>query len=159
MIGVSHMIIRKFVSAIMVCILVMLSSSLAGETAFAFFLGMYLMPILLFYGVPSSILSDFVTKKLNGFFRASIALFIHLFLATFFVLIPILFSERDRNLLLTDIGSLFDNFFFIVSLLSSFLFYCLDEFLRSKLAKYLHQKILLSKRAQALCKKFGDMRI
>lgn len=157
--GVSQIIIRKLVSAVMVCVLVMLIYFIEEQTGFLFIIGMYLFPILLIYGVPVSILSDFVTKKLRGFFRGSIALFIHLFLAALFVMIPILFSEWERELLISDTSSLFDNFFFITSLLSSFLFYFSDEFLRSKLAKYLHQKILLSERAKALCEKIGDMRI
>ncbi|MBD7943237.1 hypothetical protein H9650_03825 [Psychrobacillus sp. Sa2BUA9] len=157
--GVSQIIIRKLVSAVMACVLVMFIYFIEEQTGFVFIIGIYLFPILLIYGVPVSILSDFVTKKLRGFFRDSIALFIHLFLAALFVMIPILFSEWERELLISDTSNLFDNFFFITSLLSSFLFYCLDEFLRSQLAKYLHQKILLSKRAKALCEKIGDMRI
>ncbi|WP_342578095.1 hypothetical protein [Psychrobacillus sp. FSL K6-2843] len=157
--GVSQIIIRKLVSAVMACVLVMFIYFIEEQTGFVFIIGIYLFPILLIYGVPVSILSDFVTKKLRGFFRGSIALFIHLFLAALFVMIPILFSEWERELLISDTSNLFDNFFFITSLLSSFLFYFLDEFLRSQLAKYLHQKILLSKRAKALCEKIGDMRI
>jgi len=157
--GVSHLIIRKLVSAAMTCILVMLSFFLSGETAFAIIIGMYLFPILLIYGVPASILSDFVTKKLKGFLRVIFALLLHLFLAALFVVFPILFSEWERDLLLSDFISKIFNFYFIISLLSSFLFYSMDEFLRSRLVKYLHQKILLSKRAKALCEKIGDMRI
>lgn len=157
--GVSQIIIRKLVSAVMACVLVMLIYFIEEQTGFVFIIGIYLFPILLIYGVPVSILSDFVTKKLRGFFRGSIALFIHLFLAALFVMIPIFFSEWERELLISDTSNLFDKFFFITSLLSSFLFYFLDEFLRSQLAKYLHQKILLSKRAKALCEKVGDMRI
>ena len=157
--GVSQIIIRKLVSAVMACVLVMFIYFIEEQTGFVFIIGMYLFPILLIYGVPVSILSDFVTKKLRGFFRGSIALFIHLFLAALFVMIPILFSEWERELLISDTSNLFDNFFFITSLLSSFLFYFLDEFLRSQLAKYLHQKILLSERAKALCEKIGEMRI
>jgi len=126
----------------------MLSFSLGGESTLAIIVGIYLFPILLIYGVPASILSDFVTKKRRGILRVIFALIMHLFLAALFVVIPALFS-----------GSEIFNFYFIISLLSSFLFYCIDEFLRSKLAKYLHQKIFLSKRAKDLCKKIGDLRI
>ncbi|MEK4487020.1 hypothetical protein MHH81_15845 [Psychrobacillus sp. FSL H8-0484] len=142
------MIIRKLVSAVMTCVLVMLSFSLGGESTLAIVVGIYLFPILLIYGVPASILSDFVTKKRRGILRVIFALIMHLFLAALFVVIPALFS-----------GSEIFNFYFIISLLSSFLFYCIDEFLRSKLAKYLRQKIFLSKRAKDLCKKIGDLRI
>ncbi|QUG41950.1 hypothetical protein KD050_01215 [Psychrobacillus sp. INOP01] len=157
--GVSRIIIRKLVSAVMTCVLVMLSFFFVGQTAFAIIVGMYLLPILLIYGVPASILSDFVTKKLGAFLRGFTAFFMHLFLASLFVVIPTLFSEWERDLLLSDIRSLFYNFYFIISLLSSSLFYCIDEFLRSKLAKYLYQKIFLSNRVKDLCEKIGDLRI
>ncbi|MEK3979246.1 hypothetical protein MKY37_09115 [Psychrobacillus sp. FSL K6-2836] len=113
------------------------------------------------YGVPASILSDFVTKKVRAFHRGSLALLIHFFFAALFVLIPTptLFSEWERDLLLSDIRSLFYNFYFITAILSSSLFYCIDEFLRSKMVKYLHREILLSKRAKELCEKIGDLRI
>lgn len=159
MTGVNHMIIRKLVSAVMACVLVMSSFFLVGQTAFAIIVGMYLFPILLIYGVPASILSDFVTKKVKAFLRGNLALLIHLFFAALFVVIPILFSEWERDLLLSDIRNLFYNFYFIISILSSSLFYCIDEFLRSKLAKHLYQKTLLSKRAKDLCEKIGDLRI
>ena len=144
----SNIIIRKLCSAVMACVLVMLSFFLTGQTGLAIIVGTYLFPILLLYGVPASILSDFVTKKLVSFPRVIFSLIMHLFLAALFVVIPALFP-----------GSEIFNFYFIISLLSSFLFYCIDEFLKSKLAKYLHQKIFLSKRAKDLCKKIGDLRI
>lgn len=148
LIGVSNIIIRKFVSAVMACVMIMLSFFFTGQTALAIIVGFYLFPILLIYGVPASILSDFVTKRLRSFPRVIFALIMHLFLAALFVVIPALFS-----------GSQIFNFYFIISLLSSFLFYCIDEFLRSKFAKYLRKKIFLSKRAKDLCEKIGDLRI
>ncbi len=143
----------------MACVLVMLIYFLIEQTGFVIIMGMYLLPILLIYGVPASILSDFVTKKLRVSHRGSLALLIHLSLAALFVLIPILFSEWERDLLLSNFRSLFGNFYFITSLLASSLFWCIDEFLRSKAAKYLHQEILMSKRAKDLCEKIGDLRI
>jgi len=153
------MIIRKIVSSILACVLVMFIYFLIDQNGFVIIIGMYLFPILLIYGVPASILSDFVTKKVRAFHRGSLALLIHLFFAALFVLIPTLFSEWERDLLLSDIRSLFYNFYFITAILSSSLFYCIDEFLRSKMVKYLHREILLSKRAKELCEKIGDLRI
>ncbi|SDN14169.1 hypothetical protein SAMN05518871_103412 [Psychrobacillus sp. OK028] len=147
-IGGSNIIIRKLVSAVMACVLIMLSFFLTAQKDLAIIIGIYLFPILLIYGVPVSILSDFVTNKLISFHRVIFALIIHLFLATLFVVTPALFS-----------GSEIFNFYFIISLFSSFLFYCIDEFLRSKLTIYLRQKIFLSKRAKDLCEKIGDLRI
>lgn len=148
MIGVSNIIIRKFVSAVTACILIMLSFFLTEQTGLGIIVGIYLFPILLIYGVPASVFSDFVTKKLKSFPRVILALIMHLFLAALFVVTPALLS-----------GSEIFNFYFIISLLSSFLFYCSDEFLRSKLAKYLYQKVFLSERAKELCKKIGNLRI
>ena len=124
------MIIRKLISGLIAGILVMLIYFLLEQSGFVILIGVYLLPILLIYGVPSSILSDFVTKKLSGLLRGSLALFIHLFLAVLFVLIPILETERSLNSLV-----------FITALLSSSLFWCIDEFLRSKRAKDICEKI------------------
>jgi len=145
---VSNIIIRKFVSAVTACILIMLSFFLTEQTGLGIIVGIYLFPILLIYGVPASILTDFVTKKLISISRVIFALIMHLYLAALFVVIPALL-----------LGSEIFNFYLIISLLSSFLFYCMDEFLRSKLAKYMHQKMFLSKRAKDLCKKIGDLRV
>lgn len=143
----------------MACVLVMLIYFLIEQNGFVIIVGIYLFPILLIYGIPVSILSDFVTKKVKAFHRGSLVLLIHLFFAALFVVIPNLFLEWERDLLLSDVRSLFYNFYFITSILSSILFYCIDEFLRSKMMKYLHQEIFMSKRAKELCEKIGDLRI
>jgi len=114
---------------------------LMEQSGFIIVLGIYLLPILLFYGLPSSLLSDFITKKLKGMFRRVSALFIHLFLATLFVLILILSSEWERAILFTDSKNLLKDFFFHISSLSGSLFWCIDEFLRSKRAKDICEKI------------------
>jgi hypothetical protein len=112
---------------------------------------MYLLPILLFYGLPSSLLSDVVTKKLSGAIRGISGFLIHLFLAALFVLISIsLFSQGERDLLFSDVTSLLDNFFFITAILSSGLFWCIDEFLRCKRTKDTWS---------VLIEKIGDLRI
>jgi glucan phosphoethanolaminetransferase (alkaline phosphatase superfamily) len=124
---------------------------LLERSGFVIIVGMYLLPILLFYGLPSSILSDVVTEKLKGAIRGISALLIHLFLAALFVLIPIiLFDEFERNLLFSDIKSLLENFFFITAILSSSLFWCIDEFLRCTRTKDTWN---------VLVEKIGDLRI
>jgi hypothetical protein len=130
LIGGSLLLNRKLFSGLIAGVLVMLIYFLLEQSGFVILIGVYLLPILLIYGVPSSILSDFVTKKLRGLLRGSLALFIHLFLAASFVLIPILETERSLNSLV-----------FIATLLSSSLFWCIDEFLRSKRAKDICEKI------------------
>ena len=131
MIGVKLLIGRKLISAIGSCIGVMIIYFILEQSGFVIFMAMYLLPILLLYGLPSSILSDWITKKLNGIIRGISAFVIHLFLAALFVIIPILlFSQWERELLFSDVRSLLDNFFFITAILSSFLFWLIDEFLR-----------------------------
>jgi hypothetical protein len=113
---------------------------LQEKSGFFLILGMYLLPILLLYGVPSSILSDFVTKKLNGVIRGTLALLIHLFLATLFILLPILY-EWERVILFTDIKKFLDNYYFFLmtTTISSSIFWCLDEFFRWKWNKILEK--------------------
>lgn len=124
------MIIRKLFPGLIAGVLLMLIYFLLEQSGFVLLIGMYLLPILLIYGVLSSILSDFVTKRLRGLLRGSLALFIHLFFAASFVLMPILEMERRFNRLVL-----------ITALLSSSLFWCIDEFLRSKRAKDICEKI------------------
>ena len=136
MTGVRLLIGRKFLSAIGSCIGVMIIYFILEPSGFVIFIAMYLLPILLFYGLPSSILSDWITKELNGIIRGISAFVIHLFLAALFVIVPILlFSQWERELLVSDVRSLLDNFFFITAILSSFLFWCIDEFLRCNKTK------------------------
>jgi len=131
MIGVKLLIGRKLISAIGSCIGVMIIYFILEQSGFVIFIAMYLLPILLLYGLPSSILSDWITKKRNGIIRGISAFVIHLFLAALFVIVPILlFSQWERELLFSDVRSLLDNFFFITAILSSFLFWLIDEFLR-----------------------------
>lgn len=150
MIGAGQLIIRKIISAIVTCVTVMIIYFIIEQSGFVIIMGMYLLPILLFYGLPSSILSDVVTKKLKGAIRGISALVIHLFLAALFVLIPILFNEFEKDILFSDIKSLLDNFFFITAILSSGLFWCIDEFLRCKRTKDIWS---------VLVEKIGDLRI
>lgn len=151
MIGVRLLIGRKFLSAIGSCIGVMIIYFILEPSGFVIFMAMYLLPILLFYGLPSSILSDWITKKLQGFNRGISALLIHLLLAALFVVVPILlFSQWERELLFSDVRSLLDNFFFITAILSSFLFWFIDEFLRCNKTK---------RKWHVFKERFGDLRI
>ncbi len=125
------MIIRKLVSAIVACIMVMFIYFLIEPSGFVIMLGMYLIPILLVYGLPSSILSDFVTKRIKGVIRGGIALVIHLLLASVFVLILFNYGEAWVPF----------NLFLLLSLVSSFLFWSVDEFLKYNKAKQIRKKI------------------
>ena len=125
------MIIRKLVSALFACMLVMFISFLIEPSGFVIIIGLYLFPILLFYGLPSSILSNYVTKKLKGIKRGGTALLIHLIFAAVFVIVILNYVEDWAPV----------NFFLLLSLGSSFLFWGFDELLKSNKAKQICMKI------------------
>ena len=110
----------------------MFISFLIEPSGFVIMIGMYLFPILLIYGLPSSILSDFLTKKLKGVLRGGVALATHLLLAIVFVQTFFVISGEGWEPV---------NFFLIISLLSSFLFWSVDEFLESNIVKQIRTKI------------------
>lgn len=139
------MIIRKLFSGLLAGLMVLLIYFLLEQSGFVILIGLYLLPILLIYGVPVSIVSDIMTKKLIGLLRGISALFIHLLFAISFVLIPNLFSESERALLLSDISNL-NSLVFVTALLSSILLWSIDELLRSKIAR-------------DICEKIGDLKI
>ena len=130
--GVVLLFIRKLISALLSCVSVIIIYSFLEQSGFVILFGMYLLPILLFYGLPSSMLSDFVTKRIKGIFRGFLAFFIHVFLAVSFVLFSILFFDWERAILFLDPTNLLNNFFLTSALLSSSLFWCFDEILRCK---------------------------
>ena len=136
---------------IVACIGVMTIYFILEPSGFVLLMAMYLLPILLFYGLPTSLLSDVFTKKQKGIIRGISALVIHILLAALFVIVPILlFSQWERELLFSDVRSLLNNFFFMTAILSSCLFWFMDEFLRFKKTKDLWTVFV---------KKIGDLRI
>lgn len=139
------MIIRKLFSGLLAGLMVLLIYFLLEQSGFVILIGSYLLPILLIYGVPASVVSDFMTKKLSGLLRGISALLVHLLFAISFVLIPNLFSEAERALLLSDISNL-NSLVFVTALLSSILLWSIDELLRSKIAR-------------DICEKIGDLKI
>ena len=121
------LIIRKLVSAIVSCVFVMFICFLIEPSGFAIFIGVFLFPILLLYGLPTSILSDFVTKKLKGVVRVGIAVVIHL---TFAAAFAMMFGEEDWAPM---------NFFLFLAIVSAFLFLIFDEFLKLHDAKQIRK--------------------
>lgn len=124
------MIKRKLVSAVVTYALFMIIYILLYQSWFIIILGVYIFPIILFYGVPVSVFSDLLTKNIKGKFRGILALFIHLFLATSVVLFPALFSELGRDIILPDL-----QFFLMIPILASSFFWCIDEAFRIKETK------------------------
>lgn len=93
---------------------------------------MYMLPPILLYSIPVSILADVSIRRMNGLLRAGAALGIHLVFAAFFVFMLFsVFGEGWEPV----------NFVFVNALLSSFLFWAVDEGLKSAKAKQFCQKI------------------
>ncbi|MDN7240645.1 hypothetical protein QWY14_02535 [Planococcus sp. N028] len=126
------MILRKFVSTLVTSMLVFLIYLLLTKSGVGLLIVVYLIPFLLFYGIPVSIFSDFVTRKLKGVTRGGVALAIHLSLATLLNLILYLFSYEGWE----PVG-----FILVNSLLSAFLLWSIDEILKSAKVKRICQKI------------------
>jgi len=81
------------------------------------------------------------------------AFIIHVFLGALLIIISILLSELERDLFVSDISSLLDNFFFISGVLSAFIFWIIDELIRSDQCKKIRVKF------RGVLNKIGDLRI
>ena len=147
------LIARKIVSAFTASAIMLIIYSAFEEIAVSLFLGMYLLPIVLIYGTTSSIFSDLITKRLRGFYRMFMALIIHVFMGAILVLFPMQLWNHEGYILILDAESLLNNFFFISAVLSAFIFWFIDELIRSD--KY--RKIQLKFRG--ILNKIGDLRI
>lgn len=126
--GEKAMVIRKLISALVTTVVMVMLYSILEEFGVGLFLGMYILPILLIYGIPCSILSDYLTRKLRGYKRMAAAAVLHVFLGALFVAIPTLVFENGSWLT----GFWNNAFFFLHATASSFIFWCLDELIKSK---------------------------
>lgn len=143
------LVIRKLISALATTVVMVILYSILEEFGIGLFLGMYILPILLIYGIPCSILSDYLTKRLGGYKRRAAAAMLHVFLGALFVAIPTLVFEQGSSL-----TSLWNNaFFFLNATVSSFTFWCLDELIKSKGCHDFTGKCL------GVLRRIGDLRI
>ncbi|MFE7064532.1 hypothetical protein ACFVAD_20565 [Sutcliffiella sp. NPDC057660] len=136
------MIGRKILSALTTCLLMIILYSAYDGFGIGIFFGMYLLPIIFIYGIPSSILSDFVIKRIMGKIRMVAAFFIHIFLAILFVLMPLLLSGYKRGMWMSDVTGLLDVFLFISAIISAFLFWVIDELIKNETCKLKRRKFL-----------------
>ncbi|WNF24818.1 hypothetical protein [Mesobacillus jeotgali] len=145
------MFIRKLVSAIGATVVLVILFSILDQSGIGLFFGMYILPIILIYGIPSSILSDFLTRRTDGVNRMAAAGFLHILLGALFVAVPtFIFDASNGNW----INSVWNNsFFFFTALVSSFIFWCFDEAIKSEWFGHLRGK------CRGLLKRFGDMRV
>jgi hypothetical protein len=129
---VGLLILRKVSIAMVTGGIIILISSVVGSKVFGIIMGMYILPILLLFGVPVSIFSDHRTKRISGFIRGLFALLIHLSFAILFVLIPLLLSGWNGNNIFTDFYVMLDDYlyFILASIICTSLFWLIDEFIR-----------------------------
>lgn len=151
--GVRTLIVRKIVSAITASAIMLIIYSAFEEIAVSLFLGMYLLPIVLIYGTTSSIFSDLFTKRLRGFYRMFMAFIIHVFMGAILVLFPMQLWNHEGYILILDADSLLNNFFFISAVLSAFIFWFIDELIRSDKCKKIQLKF------RGVLNKISDLRI
>ncbi|WP_417897708.1 hypothetical protein ABN702_15630 [Bacillus haimaensis] len=123
--------------------------SLWGGLDFSLFAFMYLLPVVYLIGLPVSVISDNILKRLDGVMRGLLALFIHQTFAAIFILTPTLLGWK-WDILSLDIQEVFNNFFFISAIFTSSLFWLLDEILRGR---------LMQEKCRLALKKVGGLRI
>jgi hypothetical protein len=149
--GGMTMILRKLFSAFGATMVMVILFSVLDQSGIGLFFGMYILPIVLIYGIPSSIFTDFLTRRTRGLKRMATAGSLHVFLGALFVAVPTLIFDMEQGSWLTSIHN--NGFFFFSAVVSAFIFWCLDEALRSEWFASLRGKCL------GFFKKIGDMRI
>ena len=145
------MILRKLISGFGTTTMMVILLSVLDQSGVGLFFGMYILPIVLIYGIPSSIFTDFLTRRSNGVKRVAAAGFLHVFLGALFVAVPTFIFDMAQGNWLASIRN--NGFFFFNAVLSAFIFWCFDEALKSEWFAGLRGKCL------GFFKKIGDMRI
>lgn len=117
------MVIRKIVVSLLTgMFMIIIFSILAERLAIGLAIGMYLLPILLIYGVPSSVLSDFTTNRLKGLKRIGASFLVHTSMGVLFLAAPILLTGSQNGI---------ENFFSPFVVLTAIIFWLMDEVIRS----------------------------
>jgi hypothetical protein len=144
--GGDFILIRKIIVAIFTSgIITILNITILGMEL-GLLIGMYLIPLVIFYGCLSSMVSDYITRRAKGFLRFFLAGLIHLLFAILF-LIPILISERANDL---NIMNIVGDIFLMQSIMCSILFWLLDELLKAE---------KINSKWRRFLNKIGDLRI
>lgn len=145
------MLIRKLVSALGATMIMVILFSILDQSGVGLFFGLYILPITFIYGVPSSILSDFFTRRSDGAIRIVSAALLHIFLGVLFVAVPTFIFDAEN---VNWINSVWNNsFFFFTAVVSAFIFWCFDEAIKSEWFGHLRGKCL------GILKRVGDMRV
>jgi hypothetical protein len=145
------MFIRKIVSAIGATMVMVILFSILDQSGIGLFFGMYILPVILIYGIPSSILSDFLTRRTHGVKRMAAAVFLHILLGALFVAVPTFIFDAENGNLINSVWN--NSFFFFTAMVSSFIFWCFDEAINSHWFGHLREK------CRGILKRIGDMRV
>ncbi|MGP4071487.1 hypothetical protein ACTWQB_02910 [Piscibacillus sp. B03] len=93
------------------------------------FVSLWVVPIILIYGIPVSFISDKVTQKKLGSKRMFYSLTIHLFLGTLFAYLFILIFD---NRFIPSMAHPVDRTLLLGSMVTAFVFWGVTEYLRLK---------------------------
>lgn len=124
------MFIRKLITALGATWVMVILFSVLEEFAAGLFLGMYILPITILYGIPSSFLSDFILRRIVGVIRMAAAGVLHVFLGVLFIAIPTFIFDAEYGSWLTALRN--NGFLVVIAAVSAFIFWCVDEALKSK---------------------------
>ncbi|NKE03963.1 hypothetical protein [Mesobacillus selenatarsenatis] len=145
------MLIRKLVSAVGATMMMVILFSILDQSGVGLFFGLYILPITFIYGIPSSILSDFLTRRSNGAIRIVSGALLHIFLGALFVALPTFIFDAESG---NWINSVWNNsFFFVTAVVSALFFWFFDEAIKSEWFGHLRGKCLW------FLKRIGNMRV
>ncbi|WP_226679979.1 hypothetical protein [Sutcliffiella horikoshii] len=144
------MIFKKILTSLTTTGMVFVIFTIFDEMAFSLFIQMYLLPTLLFYGVPVSLFADYLLKSIDGFFRVLIAMFIHLLFAVVFILVPTILGWKWDVLYFENLTAAFKSFIMLPAILSAFIFWCFDE---------IHKTKAFKDKCRYILGKIGELRI
>ncbi|KZE69083.1 hypothetical protein AWM68_02115 [Fictibacillus phosphorivorans] len=146
MCGGAFIFTRKIIVANFTSIIMTIFNATILGMELGLFIGMYLFPLVNFYGCLSSMVSDFLTKRIHGLPRFFIAGVIHLFFATS-ILIYTLITEYTNDI---TIRKIINDIFLMQPIMSAVIFWLLDELFRKRKVR---------SKCRNLLNKLGELRI
>lgn len=111
------------------CFMIVEGSDITEVPALMLFALIFAAPVVLFFGIPVTILSDKINMRFKGKNRMYASLVTHLFFALSFVVLFVLISES--RFIVTDLND-FDWYLLIPAIVYSSVIWCVDERLRKR---------------------------
>jgi glucan phosphoethanolaminetransferase (alkaline phosphatase superfamily) len=139
--GVNHLMKRKLLAATFTSITLLVgfalilalydSSSYSTFFLSFFFLSLWIVPIIIIYGLPVSFLSEKLTKNLSKFWRITTAFVIHVSFGAGFIFIYGALFENNVNIFheFNEFWEIYEELI-IPSLISAGVFWIYDEVIR-----------------------------